>query len=154
MSIAIFTLSSVQVSVLFDFSSINFSLGISNTCFLILLLAIIEELFEQRPSKRIKKRRDQFLEGWMQMPSTKDYLKFPAKPFLNSIITFLDTSKRRHALRAKQASVSKKLKEVIHEYCQLFRDNDPAKILLVCEQGTFSLCNASSLRGVTGKEYI
>ena len=88
------------------------------------------------------------------MPSIKDCLKSLAKPFLNSIITFLDTSKRRHVLHAKQAAVSKNLKEVIDEYCQFFGDNDPAKILLACEQGTFSLCNASSLGGVTGKEYI
>ena len=34
-----------------------FLLRICNTCFLILHLTIIEELFEQRPSKRIKKKR-------------------------------------------------------------------------------------------------
>ena len=73
----------------------------------------------------------------MQIPSTE-------------ILTFLDTGKKRHVLRAKQAAVSKILKEVIDEYCQFFGDNDPAKILLACEQGTFSLCRG----GVTGNENI
>lgn len=81
-------------------------------------------------------------------------LKEGCRYLLLKIVTFLDTGKNRHVLRAKQAAVSKKLKEVIDEYCQFFGDNDPVKILLACEQGTFSLCSASSLGGVTGNENI
>lgn len=59
-----------------------------------------------------------------------------------------DTSKRRHVMRGKQATVNKKIKDILDEYCLLFSLNVKT-VFESCEKGVFAWQNVHDV-SITG----
>lgn len=64
----------------------------------------------------------------------------------------IDTSKRRHVMRGKQATVNKKIKDILDEYCLLFSLNVKT-VFESCEKGVFAWQNVHDVSITGSGEY-